>query len=79
MSESGASDGFPAARIRSTALQIQNQLWDRVRRFYKQVRNPLFHGCQLHCPTEDQNIPRSAVLATVPDTFPNVVSRNRMV
>ncbi len=33
------------------------QLWDRIRQFYKEVRNPLFHRFQLHCPTADQMIP----------------------
>ena len=44
---------LPACVDPKASLQIHdNKLWADVNRFYKEIRNPLFHGNQLHGITE---------------------------
>jgi hypothetical protein len=44
---------------------VDEALWARTRLFYKEVRNPLFHGYQLYHASADEVIPLFGLLADV--------------
>jgi hypothetical protein len=57
-------NNLPAIVDPSYALKTKHPaLWERVRRFYHEVRNPLFHGYQLHNPRVDSVIPLFEMLS----------------
>jgi hypothetical protein len=51
-------NNLPALVDPDYKLEIRDPaLWERVKPFYREIRNPLFHGYQLHAPTADAVIP----------------------
>jgi hypothetical protein len=67
---SGAADGLynglPRLLDREYALErCDYRLWATTRQFYHEIRNPLFHGCQLDHPEVEQVSEAFALLDSV--------------
>ena len=59
-------NNLPALVDPGFALQsVDEALWERTKAFYKEVRNPLFHGYQISHPSLDAVIPLFGLLEAV--------------